>query len=96
MSQTPPFTIYEPLRSLEKTPSLERQVKEMYNVIIPLQCESINNEYKFDDIQDLSNQIIHVKFRLDTREPIIDSILDMLKAFDARISALEKKEISER
>lgn len=72
MSQTPPFSIYEPLRNMEREDTIS------------------------DKLADLENRMIHMHFKYSAREDSIDSILDMLKAFDARITALEKKEISER
>lgn len=50
MSQTPHFTVYEPPRFLEKEPSLEQQMKDLWITVIPLQTQNIKHAIIIEDI----------------------------------------------
>lgn len=65
MSQTPPFTVYEPPRSLEKEKTMDEKMKMVYTSVNQL---NLRAEATTETIGHLLKAIIELEHKVDTLE----------------------------
>lgn len=68
MSQTPHFTIYEPLRSLENNKSMNQKVDEIYEAITDFQLQNNTNTSTIGNILGMLNALADRVIALEKKE----------------------------